>query len=76
MTIMTITELKNFLDILPEEFNDYGVVNGEVGKINEDDPDDYHYRIDKPILSIIVDEKTKELCLLHQSEEEYKEIAE
>jgi hypothetical protein len=69
---MTIKELKEFLETLPEEFNDYRVVNGEYGKFSV--TDEFHYRTDKPVNASIVDEQTKELCLLHQTEEEINEI--
>lgn len=69
---MTIKDLKNFLDTLPEEFNSFGVVNGEYGKFSVDD--EFHYRVDKPVIALTVDEQTKELCVLHQTEEEIDKI--
>jgi len=69
---MTIKDLKEFLATLPEEFDNYGVVNGEYNKFKVDDG--FHYRIDKPVNASIVDEETKELCLLHQTEEEIEKI--
>lgn len=69
---MTIKELKNFLDALPEEFDNFGVVNGEYGKFAVEDG--FHYRADKPINAAVIDEETEELCVLHQTEEEVDKI--
>lgn len=66
---ITIKELKAFLNRLPEEFDDYGLVNGEVIGADE-----YYARVDKPIVHLEIDETTKEFLLLHQSESELEEI--
>ena len=68
-TGVTIRELKAFLARLPEEFDDFGLVNGEVAGV-----DDYYVRIDKAIVHIEIDEGTKELLLLNQTEEELESI--
>ena len=44
--------------LTPEEFNEYTVVNGEIGMLDNQ----YHYRVDKPITTMTVDEQTKEVC--------------
>lgn len=62
---MTIKGLKAFLNRLPEEFDDFSLVNGEVFGVDE-----YYVRVDKPIVHIEVDEKSGEMLFLHQSEEE------
>ena len=49
---MTLKELKNWLDKLPEEFMDFSVVNGEVGMLEGQ----YMYRLDKPVTTLTVDE--------------------
>ena len=69
---ITIKNLKEFLATLPEEFDSYGLMNGEYGKAN----DEHYYRLDKPIIHMMVDEDTEELCILHQSEEEIDTIIE
>jgi len=61
---MKLKELKEWLNSLPEEFDDYSCVNGEEGIINKD----YHYRVDKPIIAGFVDEENKEVVLCHQEE--------
>jgi len=68
---LTIKDLKKFLLTLPEEFDDYEMINGEFGS----GPDnEFYYRLDKPILNLYVDEENKELCFLHQTEEEVDKI--
>ena len=76
--MMTLEELKAFLNSLPEEFNSYGVVNGEVGILKgsgEEGKEDLVYRCDKPIISLYVDENSKEVCFFHQTQEEVTEVA-
>ena len=76
--MMILEELKKFLDSLPERFNGFGIVNGEVGvlpKENETDEDEVVYRCDKPIVTLYVDEKTSEVCFLHQAPEEVTDLA-
>jgi len=66
---ITIRELKTFLNSLPPEFDDFGMVNGEVAGIEE-----FYVRIDKPIIHLEIDEESGEFLLLNQSEEELNEI--
>jgi hypothetical protein len=66
---VTIRELKTFLNSLPPEFDDFGMVNGEVAGIEE-----FYVRIDKPIIHLEIDEENGEFLLLHQSEEELNNI--
>jgi hypothetical protein len=61
---MTLKELKNWINSLPEEFNEHTVVNGEVGMLN----DEHMYRVDKPITTCMVDEETKEIVLMNDTE--------
>lgn len=70
MNGVTIGELRKFLEKLPKEFDDYGMVNGEVVKIENE----YYARVDKPIIQIEIDEQSKEFLLLHQSQEELNDI--
>ena len=62
---MTLRELKTFLDTLPEEFLEFNVVNGEIGMIDEQ----YMYRIDKPVTTLTVDEESKEVVILNDTQE-------
>ena len=68
-TGVTIKELKDFLARLPESFDTFGLVNGEVAGIDE-----YYVRIDKPIVHLEIDEDSGEFLLLHQSEQELEDI--
>jgi hypothetical protein len=66
---VTIRELKTFLNSLPPDFDDFGMVNGEVAGVEE-----FYVRLDKPIIHLEIDEETGEFLLLHQSEDELNEI--
>lgn len=68
--ILTIKILRDFLISLPSDFDNFGVVNGEVGGLDGQ----YFYRIDKPVIQLTVDEETKELVVLHQTREEINTI--
>lgn len=63
---MKIKELIDFLKTLPEEFMDYTIVNGEEALFEGE----LRYRIDKPVVAVLIDEETKELVLLHQLQKE------
>ena len=69
---MTLKELKDWINSLPEEFNEHTVVNGEIGIIDEE----YHYRVDKPITTCMVDEETKEVVLLNKKIEQLNIVLE
>ena len=61
---MKLTELKNWVNSLPDEFLEYHVVNGETGKIDEE----YHFRVDKPVTTLLVDKQNNEVVILNDSE--------
>ncbi len=67
---MTLNELKNFVNRLPEEMGEWSVVNGEVGYLDPEDDASMVYRIDKPIIALFVDENSREICLFHQTQED------
>jgi hypothetical protein len=67
---MTLRELKGFLDKLPTHMDDFDVVNGEVGYLDEQDENSMVYRVDKPIIALYVDEKSFEICFFHQTQED------
>lgn len=69
---MKIKDLRAFLSKLPIEFDEFSMSNGEFGKVDKED--DMYYRLDKPIVTLYVDEENKELCFLHQTEDEISEI--
>jgi hypothetical protein len=67
---MKLKELKDFVNNLPDDFDDFTVVNGEFGLLDPHDPDSIVYRIDKPVLVLNVEENDKEIVLLHQTRDE------
>jgi hypothetical protein len=67
---MTLAELRNFLTKIPNDMDDYEVVNGEVGYLDIKDEDSMVYRVDKPIIALYVDEQSKEICFFHQTQED------
>ena len=67
---ITIRELKKFLSSLPEEFDDFGMVNGEVFEIEKE----YFVRVDKPIVHLEIDQENGEFLLLHQSKEALEDV--
>jgi len=69
--------MKEFINTLPEKFDEYFVVNGEVGTLEstgENGEPDMIYRCDKPVVTLYLDEESQELCMLHQSREDVSEI--
>lgn len=67
---ITVKELRAYLTSLPVEFDDFGMVNGEVAHV-----DGISYsRLDKPIVYMAIDQETNEFVLLHQTMAEVNEI--
>ena len=66
---MTIAELKEFINRLPDTMDDYEVENAEY---MGGDSEDVKYRLDKPVVAIYVREDTKELLLMNAPMEQYK----
>jgi hypothetical protein len=72
---MILKELKEFVAKLPDTMDEFHVVNGEVGVLKEEGSDEnLTYRIDKPIIALYVDEKSKEVCLFHQTQEDVNKV--
>jgi hypothetical protein len=71
---MTLKELRDFLDKVPTEMDEFMVVNGEVGYLDPNDDDSMVYRVDNPIIALYVDENTKEICMFHQTQEDVNNI--
>jgi|688.fasta_scaffold02127_53 hypothetical protein len=71
---MKLSELKEFINSLPEEMNDFTVVNGEYGFVDPENEQGFIYRADKPVLAINVDEKDMEVVLLHQTREDLTKV--
>jgi hypothetical protein len=66
---MTLLELKEFVNRLPDTFDDYEVENAEY---TGSKGDDVMYRLDKPVVAIYVREDTKEILLMNAPMEQYK----
>ncbi len=67
---MILAELKQFINSIPSDMDEFSVVNGEFGLLDQDDEDSVIYRVDKPILIINVDEESREIVFLHQTRED------
>lgn len=61
---MKLKELKDWLETLPKELDEYQVVNAEEGVLDEDEH--LTYRLDKPIILATVNEETKEILFLNK----------
>lgn len=67
---MTLRELKQFINSIPADMDEFSVVNGEYGLLDMEDEDSVIYRVDKPVLIINVDEQSHEVVFLHQTRED------
>jgi len=67
---MKLAELRDFLTQIPEKYDTYDVVNGEVGYLGPNDDTSMVYRVDKPIIALYVDENSNEVCFFHQTQED------
>jgi hypothetical protein len=66
---MKLKELKEFLNQIPAELDDYDVDNSEFIESNEDG---VKYRLDKPVVAVYVREDTKEVLLMNAPMEQYE----
>lgn len=71
---MKLSELKEFINSLPAEMDDFTVVNGEYGFMDPENEEGFIYRVDKPVLAINVDENDHEVVLLHQTREDLTNV--
>jgi len=69
---VTIKELKTFLNKLPDDFDNFSMVNGEVAGLDGE----FYVRVDKPVIHLEIDETNNEFLILNQSEEEITKIME
>jgi hypothetical protein len=69
---MTLAELKEFINNLPKDMDNFIVVNGEYGFLDPNDENSLVYRVDKPVLMITVDKNEEVILLLHQTREDVK----
>jgi hypothetical protein len=61
---MILKELKEWINSLPPDFEQFSVVNGEYGEFEGE----FKYRVDNPITTLLVDEETKEIVILNNTE--------
>jgi hypothetical protein len=66
---MTFSELKEWINSLPEDFNNFQVMNG--GEMMKEDI--YMYRIDSPITTCVVDKESKNIIFLNDFYDDKKE---
>jgi Fe-S-cluster formation regulator IscX/YfhJ len=66
---MTFLELKEWINSLPEDFNNFQVMNG--GETVKEDI--YMYRIDSPITTCVVDKESKNIIFLNDFYDDKKE---
>lgn len=68
--MMTLREIKEWINGIPEKYLDFNVINGEYGKLG----DENYYRLDKPITLLNVDVENKEVLFLNESDITPEEI--
>lgn len=68
---MKLKELKQYINTLPERLDDFDVVNGELVVVESEKS---LALINNSVSTIYVDEKTKEVQFLHQSEQDVKDL--
>jgi hypothetical protein len=61
--MIRLIDVREWIDTLPKEFLKFNVVNAEEGKLTKDG--EYTYRMDKPVISLNVDEEKKEILILN-----------
>lgn len=69
---MTLKELKEWVNGLPENFDEYSVFNAEYTKVE----DEYFYRHDKPVTMLTVSQTTNEILILNEVYDEENESQE
>jgi hypothetical protein len=67
---MTLKELKNWVNELPEELLEYPVFGGEEMKLG----DSYMYRLHHAITTCVADREEKFIGLLHEHKEEKSQV--
>ncbi len=67
---MTLKELKEFVNHLPDTFDDFTIENAEY--LESSGEGDVAYRLDKPVVAIYVREGTREILIMNAPMEEYK----
>lgn len=68
---MKLKELKEYIISLPVRFDEFNVVNGELIVVKDDET---LMLVNNSIMTVYVDEKTKEIQFLHQSEDDVRDL--
>lgn len=68
---MTLKELKEYIGSLPARLDHFNVVNGELVVLKDEES---LALINHSIVTAYVDESTKEIQFLHQSEQDIKDL--
>jgi len=68
---MTLGELKQYIASLPARLDGFNVVNGELIVVKDEQS---LALINHSVQTVYVDESTKEIQLLHQSEEDVRDL--
>lgn len=68
---MKLKDLKFYLNSLPDRLDNFSVVNGEM-VTNKDDK--MLVLMNNSLATVYVDEKTKEVQFLHQTEQDIKDL--
>jgi len=63
---MLFSELKEWVNKVPDEFLNYIVVNGEFGQLD----DNKLYRVGNPVTMLFADKETKEIYILNDVDNE------
>ncbi len=59
---MKLSQLKEWANSLPKEFDDFQVITREFGDLTEE----FNYYLDKPIVSAAVDEEHQEIFFMDE----------
>lgn len=68
---MTLYELKVYVNSIPEEMDEFNVVNGEFGLAKDGNT---FVMTNNEVLLCYVDEKNQEVQFLHQTDKEVRDI--
>jgi hypothetical protein len=68
---MKLKELKDYINSLPSRLDDFTVVNGEM--VNVEDGKNLML-VNNTVVTVYVDEETSEIQILHQSEDDIKDM--
>ena len=68
---MRLAEVKEYINSIPEEMDDFNVVNGEFGLATDGNT---FIMTNNEVMTIYVDEKNGEVQFLHQTDKDVKNI--